>query len=225
MNLLRVFLLSVFCLSIGGSASAQTYVGDKPYTYMAGIYWNIVEDDGNPYDGIFGIADNWNMIALPTSLSFDYHLEGGWSLEALMNFNRYNPSNNLNRDINNQKFFFNFDVNGKYAFGQLMEQPYWDPFIFVGASYTLRPPEIWRHMLSPNIGVGFNVFIKENIAIQLRSAAKIGVAPEFFTHHSNYLHHHFGVVYVMDAMPWNQDFSKKKYNWLFKKPKWKGNNM
>ena len=192
---------------------------------MVGLYWNAVDDDGRPFKDLLKFRPVWNMFFLPCSASFDYHIEKGFSAEALLNFNRYNPANHVNRGVFDKRFFFNIDVNAKYSFGGLMKQPFWDPFVFGGLSYTLRPPNIWRHMLSPNIGVGFNFFLRPDLAIQLRTAAKISVVPEFFTHHSNYLHHHFGVVYILEAMPWNDDFSKKKYKWLFKDYKWKGNTL
>lgn len=217
-----ILLPIVFLLSF--SSISQEYIADKPYQYQIGLYWNAIDDDGDPFNNLLRMRTSWNIIPLPTALSFDYHMQGGFSLEALANFNRYKPENNVNRGVFDKRFVFNMDINAKYAFGQLMTQPFFDPFIFGGISYTLRPPNIWRHMLAPNIGVGFNFFVRSDLAIQLRTAAKIGVAPEFFTHHSNYLHHHIGVIYVLNAMPWNQDFSKKRYNWLFKDYNWKGNN-
>lgn len=220
----HLYILTILFILTAYVGKTQEYIADKPYKYQIGAYWNAIEDDGNPYEGIFSFQKNWNMIPLPTSLSFDYHIEKGFSVEALMNFNRYLAKNNVNRGVIDKKFVFNTDINARYAFGYLMKQPFFDPFVFAGISYTLRPPNIWRHMLSPNVGVGFNVFLRPDIALQFRSSAKISVAPEFGTHHSNYLHHHFGVIYVLNAMPWNQDFSKKRYNWLFKNYKWKGNN-
>jgi hypothetical protein len=224
MNPRHLYILTFIFVLTSFLGRSQEYIADKPYQYQIGVYWNAIDDDGDPFNGLFRFNTNWNMIPLPTSLSFDYHIKGGLSAEALANFNRYKPSNNVNRGVFDKTFVFNLDINAKYAFGQLMTQPFFDPFIFGGISYTLRPPNIWRHMLAPNVGVGFNFFIREDLAIQLRTSAKIGVVPEFFSHHSNYLHHHFGVIYVLNAMPWNQDFSKKRYNWLFKNYNWKGNN-
>ncbi|MGM0478307.1 MAG: hypothetical protein ACQERC_03715 [Bacteroidota bacterium] len=203
----------------------QTIKDQKPYKFMFGLAWNAIDDDGRPFQDLLRFNPRWNMIPAPTTLSMDYYLQDGMSLEGRLNFNRYKESNLVNNAEGRKGLLFNVDFNFKYSFSQLMEQPYVDPFVFLGVGYTKRPEPEFVHMFSPNFGVGFNVMLNEEIGIQMRTAGKFAVHPVIFKHNSNYLHHHFGVVYKMNAMPWNEDFSKKKYHWLFKNYRWKGNKM
>ena len=193
----------------------------KPYTLMVGLSWNAIDDDGSPYKNLLNFSPRWNMIPAPTTASIDYYIKKGMSVEALINFNRYKGSNIVNGFQNESGLVFNTDINFKYSFGSLMEQPYFDPFIFIGASYTMRPISRIENMISPNIGVGFNVMFTEFIGIQLRTAAKIAVHPVIYKHESNYLHHHAGIIYKFGAQNQSSSFSGKRYKWTNKKYKYK----
>ncbi|HLV42718.1 MAG TPA: hypothetical protein VKY37_10590 [Brumimicrobium sp.] len=193
----------------------------KPYTFMVGLSWNAIDDDGDPYRNLVRFTPRWNMLPAPTSASVDYYLKDGMSVEALININRYKGSNIVNGFNNQSGLVFNTDINFKYSFGSLMRQPYFDPFIFIGASYTMRPINSIKNMVSPNIGVGFNVMITEQIGIQLRTAAKIAVYPVVYAHESNYLHHHAGVIYKFGTQNNSNHFDKKRYMWTNKKYKFR----
>ena len=225
MKLRLTYILLFLSLIATNVANSQEIKTQKPYKFMFGLSWNAIDDDGRPFRELLKFRPRWNMFALPTTLSMDYFYKDGMSFEGIMSFNRYKPSNLVNNDLNRSGILFNIDANFKYSFGQLMNQPYADPFVFAGLGYTRRPDPEFNNMFSPNIGIGVNIMLNEYLGIQLRTAGKFAVHPVFFKHDSNYLHHHFGVVYKMDAMPWNEDFSKKKYHWLFKNYRWKGNQL
>lgn len=193
----------------------------KPYTFMVGLSWNAIDDDGDPYRNLLNFMPRWNMIPAPTTVSVDYYLQQGMSVEALFNFNRYIGSNIVNANTGEKGLVFNSDVNFKYSFGYLMEQPYFDPFIFLGVGYTNRPIDRINHMVSPNLGVGFNVMFTEYIGIQLRAAGKVAVHPVIYEHESNYLHYHAGVIYRFGAHNYAGKFDGKRYKWTHKKYKYK----
>lgn len=225
MRLKRTLSTLLLSLIISTSASGQDIKTQKPYKFMFGLAWNAIDDDGKPFRDLLRFRPRWNMIPFPTTLSMDYYHKDGMSFEGIMNFNRYRYSNLVNGELNRSGLLFNIDANFKYSFSVLMEQPYVDPFVFIGLGYTRRPDPEFNNMFSPNFGIGFNFMLNEDIGIQLRTAGKFAVHPVIFKHNSNYLHHHFGIIYKMNAMPWNEDFSKKKYHWLFKNYRWKGNQM
>jgi hypothetical protein len=216
---MRQFLIILFLVFTVFSAKTQEEI--KPYTFMVGLSWNAMDDDGDPYRNLFNFMPRWNMLPAPTSASVDYYFRDGMSAEALINFNRYKSSNVVNGKNNESGIVFNTDLNFKYSFGSLMRQPYFDPFIFVGASYTMRPIAKIKNMISPNIGFGFNIMFTEYIGIQFRTAAKIAVHPVIYQHESNYLHHHAGVIYRFGSQNNAGSFDGKRYKWTNKKYKFK----
>ena len=217
MRHLLIMLLIVFTVS---NVKAQEEL--KPYTVMVGLSWNAIDDDGDPYRNFLNFMPRWNMIPAPTSASVDYYIKKGMSVEALFNFNRYLGSNIVNGKTGEAGLIFNTDFNFKYSFGYLMDQPYFDPFVFIGAGFTYRPIPKIRNMVSPNIGVGFNVMFTEYLGIQLRAAAKVAVHPVIYYHESNYLHYHAGVIYRFGATNLDGRFGGKRYKWTNKKYKFKG---
>jgi hypothetical protein len=212
---MRNFLSLIVIILITYSAKAQQE--PKPYTLMVGLSWNAIDDDGSPYKNLIDFGTRWNMLPIPTSVSFDYYLANGMSVESISSFNRFIGSNIVNTKRNESGIIFNTDLNFKFSFGYLTRKPYFDPFIFVGASYTMRPIARIETMFSPNIGAGINIMFSETIGIQLRTAAKIAVYPVIYKHESNYLHHHAGIIYRFGSQNYSGRFRGKKYGWTKKK--------
>lgn len=224
MNTLRLTFICLFFSSLTVKAQDDRFI-TRPYDYTVGGFFNFMDEDGRQLGGLFSVK-NLNALPFPTSASFDYYYEKGWSFEGVLSFNRYNAANTMNGAPGHGGFAFAFDAHAKFSFSELINKPFFDvlePFAVMGLSYTLRPPEVRRHMVSPSLGLGLNYMLTPNWGIQLRSVAKIAVYPTFFRN-SNYMHFHSGVIYRFGAAPWSDDFAKKRYNWLFKKPRWKGND-
>jgi hypothetical protein len=189
---------------------------------MIGVHWNAIDDDGRPYTHLLNFSETWNMRPYPSTLNIDYYFMKGISAEFLFNYNQYKSNKVINGQTGRSGFVISTDLNAKYSFGFLMRQQKIDPFTFVGMSYTLRTANDQKNMFSPNIGAGINFMIWEGLGIQVRSAAKIAVYPRFFKHESNYLHHHIGLIYkIPDLSETRTDKDKKRYDWLFKKPRFK----
>lgn len=204
---------------------AQNFKKIKPYSWMIGIHWNVIDDDGRPYTDLFNFSETWNIRPYPSTLNIDYYFMKGLSAELMANYNLYRPSKIINGEDGRSGFVINTDLNAKYSFGFLMRQQRVDPFTFLGFSYTLRTANDQKNMFAPNVGFGVNFMIWEGLGIQVRSAAKIAVYPRFFKHESNYLHHHIGLIYkIPDMSQSRQDRDKKRYDWLFKKPRFKQKN-
>lgn len=207
------------------TVQAQNFKKIKPYSWMIGIHWNAIDDDGRPYTNLLNFSETWNIRPYPATINIDYYFMKGLSAELITNYNLYRPSKIINGQDGRSGFVLNTDLNAKYSFGFLMRQQRIDPFAFMGFSYTLRTANDQKNMFSPNLGFGVNFMIWEGLGIQVRSAAKVAVYPRFFKHESNYLHHHIGLIYkIPDMSETRQDKDKKRYNWLFKKPRFKQNN-
>src|SRR5690554_1286124 len=105
-----------------------------------------------------------------------------------------------------------------------MRQQIFDPFVYLGVGYTGREALWPQNMLSGNVGAGFNIMIIGGLGVQWRTTGKIGLLPEVFDENFDYLHHHFGLIYKFSESSKDEsmsNFSKKKYQWGFKKPKFR----
>lgn len=227
MNRLHLFL-SCILLIVNISVLAQPSSTlekqkPKPYTWMFGAGWNIVDDDGRPFDNPFAVSQAWNYQFYPTRLMVDYYLNRGFSVEFAGCYNQYTEVKLINNTTNLKGTFFSADLNGKYSFYELLSSRVVDPYVSVGAGGTYR--DVYRPAFRPtlNISLGMNLFFSEAIGVQLQSSAKFGVTTDFFATNSNYLQHSVGVVYKL--VPRTDDISKRKYRWIKKKHKYKPQKM
>ena len=212
-----VFLIVTFFVI--KDVNSQDYRMIKPYTFMFGLYWNIVDDDGNRTETVTHIRDVWNVSPIPAAINVDYYFKKGWSAEALLSYNQYKENKVINGSKGKSGHFLSFDLNVKYSIGYLLEQQRVDPFLMMGLNYTGREVKP-KNMFGSNVGVGFNIMIYEGFGIQWRSTAKIEIVPEFYDVSGGYLHHHFGFIYKMPERARGNNFSKPKFKWIKAKPKY-----
>lgn len=213
-------LVLIFCVSTKSSYS-QNYKMVKPYKYMLGLHWNIIDDDGTRAGGLFDVDSTWNFKSFPTSFSFDYYFRLGMSAEAIASYNHYDRHKIINGDTNQVGHVFTLDLNGRYSFGYLMEQQVFDPFALVGFGYTGREALWPQNMFSMNMGWGFNILFFRGLGIQYKSTIKMGVLPKFNDIEFDYLQHHFGIVFQIPEESSRNNFLKSKHSWVHKKPRWK----
>ena len=82
----------IFFILMSNMTMAQPYKTlkqNKPYKWMFGIHWSIVEDDGYPFRNIFNPATSWNLRPYPTRLTVDRYIKSGWSIETAATFGQY----------------------------------------------------------------------------------------------------------------------------------------
>ena len=104
----KLLFLSTFILAYG-SAMAQPYKTIKtfkPYKWMIGVHWSVIEDDGNQLGDLFNVGSSWNYQYYPTKLSLDRYLRYGWSLEASATYNTYLPGKRVNDTTGLASIFF-----------------------------------------------------------------------------------------------------------------------
>jgi hypothetical protein len=202
---------------------SQDFKMVKPYAWMIGVHWNIMEDDGYRFEHLLNFKDSWNLPVYPSSINVDVYLKKGMSIDAVASYNEYNLGKTINRDTSLSGKAFAFDAHFKYSFGFLMRQQRFDPFVFAGVGYTGREAVWPQNMLSGNVGAGFNVMIIGGLGVQWRTTGKISLLPEVFSEEFDYLHHHFGLIYKFSeqSKSRNSNFGKKKHQWGFKKPRYR----
>lgn len=215
-------LIFLFLAGLNFNVSAQNFKKIKPYNFMLGVHWNIVDDSGDRFGSIVDFANAWNLLPYPSSLNIDYYFMRGFSAEFLGSYNYYDSSKVINGFRDNAGHFLSLDLNAKYSLGFLMEQELFDPFVFLGAGYTGRE-SLWpQNMLGVNVGAGFNFMIYKGLGVQWRTTGKMGVFPNFLDVEDDYLQHHFGIIYKFpENLIKSNPFAQKKHGWIHSKPRYR----
>lgn len=207
-------------------ANAQPYKTikeAKPYKWMFGIHWSIVEDDGDPFGNIFNAATSWNLRPYPSKITVDRYIRYGWSMEAAATYGQYVPRKFVNGETELSGFLGAFDIHAKWSFYNLYAPStrWFEPYITFGAGYIYRSVSSPTHTPTANVGGGVNFWLMESLGIQLASSAKFGILPKFWSP-GNYLHHSFGIVYrTPDQKGHRNENDKKRYPWTKKNKRFK----
>jgi hypothetical protein len=219
----RISFVFACCFIASQSFGQKNFKKIKPYAWMVGVHWNIIDDNGDRYGSLFDVQNAWNILPYPTALNIDYYFMKGFSAEVLFSYNRYDSAKVINGVTGITGGVITADFNAKYSIGFLMEQQVFDPFIYLGLGYTNRAGlDDFRNMFGMNIGAGFNIMVWRGLGLQWRTTGKIGILPDFYTVEGDYLQHHFGLIYKIPDMSGNSNpFAKPKYGWTKKTPRYR----
>lgn len=176
--------------------------------WVVGAHWNVVEDDGRPFQKLFDVNRAWDLPGYPSRVTVEKYLKDGWSVEASLTYNRYRSGKLINGNdvVGGDKTFFCFDALGKYDFNKLYNlndamfggQQILQPYGTFGLSYTYRAFGTFPHSPNLDLGLGLNVWAYENWGVQLQGLSKFGMIGRFFWSHANYMQYTFGVVYKIN---------------------------
>jgi len=220
-------LLIIASMVITHLAYAQPYKTIKvyrPYKWMFGLHWAVVEDDGYKFDNLFDANKSWNIAPFPTQLTVDRYFIYGWSMEFGARYTEYLDSKLINDTTGVSGMNFSFDINGKYSFyNSYAPRARWiDPFVTFGVGYTYRDVVVDPHVPTVNLGGGINFWIINPLGIRISSQAKFAVYPTVWETHGNYLQHTIGIVF---RTAWEKGYknpnSKKQHKWTKKQTRYK----
>lgn len=218
----KAVLSTLFILTFSNLVLSQNFKMIKPYNFMIGVHWNIIDDDGNRFGRITDAKNTWNILDYPSSINFDYYFMKGWSAEFIASYNYYDSAKVINGSTGRTGEVFVFDLHSKYSFGYLMEQQRFDPFVYMGAGYTKREATSPQSSFTANAGGGFNLMIYAGLGIQWRTTVKVAFMPELYSTEFDYLQHHFGLIYKFpEDMVTRNNFGKPKHGWIHKKPRFR----
>lgn len=221
-NLKVTILMALFVSFFSFNSKGQDFKMVKPYTWMIGVHWNVIDDNGDRFSGLIDPVNAWNYLPYPSSINIDFYFRKGLSAEFIGSYNYYDSSKVINGAKNRPGHTLTLDLNAKYTFGYLMEQQWFDPFAVLGAGYTGRE-SLWpQNMLNANAGIGFNVMLFAGLGIQVRSTVKVGVLPKFFNIEWDYLQHHAGLIYKFPEKGAVNNFGKSKHSWTKKRVRYRG---
>lgn len=220
----KVIVVGVmFMFAFTSNAQYLQFKPFKPYKWMVGVGWNVVDDDGRNFSHLLDYENSWQYLPYPTTLSVDRYIKKGMSVEAIAAFNIYDASKVVNDTTGLSGYFGSFDATFKYSFYQFLQPTRWfDPYVGAGVGFVYR--EAYKDDLVPtcNVTLGMNFWIK-NFGIRLQTAGKLGLTSDIWTGHSDYVQHTAMLMYRFpDKAKKDNSFNKRKHKWTKDKPKYKG---
>lgn len=218
-----VLLLSL--LFVTHAVDAQPYVlgNRKPYSWMIGVSWTAVEDDGRGLCQPFDVVQSWNYEYFPTRIFVDKYFKYGLSAEFSGAFVNYRAGKLINDSINRSGVFLALDLNCKYSFYPLITPRWLDPYVSLGIGMTQRTAMPGITSLTGNVGLGVNLFFYRGLGFQLQTSGKLALTGGAASG-GNYVQYQAGLVYKFDSgARGRENFNKRRYKWINKKQKYKGN--
>lgn len=193
---------------------------------MAGIGWNVVEDDGRAMSHHLDVNNAWSYLPYPATLSFDYYLKRGLSLEFIGSYNEYSDQVLVNDSIGRPGQFIGLELNCKYSFYRFFEPTKWfDPYVSLGAGLAYRTNN--DEELAPfiNVNGGANFWIIKRLGIRLQTSGHVGFIPGFLE--DDYFQHSASIVYRHPVQTKiDNSFRDKKHKKLMKqKYRYKGKGI
>lgn len=223
MKIQTVTLLILLFITNNLKAQPQALMNRKPYSWMIGLSWTAVEDDGRGLCQPFDVAQSWNFEYFPTRIFVDKYFKHGLSAEFSVAFVNYRLGKLINGFTDRRGVFLGMDLNAKYSFYPLISQGWIDPYVSLGVGITQRTALPQISNVTANIGIGVNLRIYRGLGFQLQTSGKVALTGGFFGD-GNYLQHQAGLIYKFnDRSPRRENFSKKRYKWTNKKVRYKGN--
>lgn len=221
-NLQNILLLTLLLTFSKSFAQPAPTLYSKPYSWMVGISWTVIEDDGRGFCQTFDVAESWNYEYFPTRLFVDKYFKYGLSAEFSAAFVTYKPGKMVNRMNNVAGVYFGMDLNCKYSFYPIIRPKWLDPFVSVGIGMAQRTVMPVSASLAGNLNLGVNFKIYAGLDFQLQTGAKftfMGGKPAG----GGYFQHNAGLLYKFNASRGSRhNFGQKRYHWTNKKVRYKG---
>jgi OOP family OmpA-OmpF porin len=214
-------MLLIFCVLADDPIILDSKLAPKPRrkSKISWIFtgsWNIIDDNGNPFRKLIG-RQPWSFPFYPSQVSAEIIGDAGLTYGLTFTFNRYKPGKEINNKLNpGLGLVFAWDAFAKYHANEhvAMSKQY-DPYVYLGAGYTLRFSANSASSFTGNFGFGMNYWFDSHWGMNIQSLAKFALKSKFLHNNANYLQHSFGVVYIIDnTSRKNRSFVKPRYKWI-----------
>ena len=183
------------CLTVADSYSQDLQLTKKDSivksSYIVGLGYNVVDDSGDVFDGLFKVEDQWNALAYPSRVSIGRYFKNGLGVEAIGAFNKYKVGKFIDGKINTvETNYYSFDTRFSYDLNKLIGETAWfDPYVGVGLGYTDANN---TSRGTYNGVVGFRIWLTDHWGLDLNSSGKWELGDKGA---KNHLQHAAGVVY------------------------------
>ncbi len=161
-------------------------------SWIFGVGFNVVDDSGNVFDGLFNVGDEWNMVPFPSRVSIGRYFKNGLGIEAIGSYNKYMEGNIIDGNVNPSDIdYFGLDARITYDLNKIIGQTGWfDPYVGIGAGYT-DANNLGRGTY--NAVVGFRTWFSDRWGLDFNSSGKWAMSQSDGA--SNHIQHGAGVVY------------------------------
>ncbi|WKD85585.1 Outer membrane porin F [Polaribacter huanghezhanensis] len=189
MKHLKIAMIALFTFVMVANVNAQD--SDNPWAITLGF--NSVDIRGGKSistlaKDYLGTKD-WNTLPSVSRIAATKYLQDGFSLQLAGSLNKIDNVNGVAANM----MYYAFDANVLYDVNKLVELTFgsttklFDPYVYLGGGYTSIGGNGEGMM---NAGAGFNVWLNENIGINLQSGAKRNFSGEVADH----FQHTFGII-------------------------------
>ena len=198
MKHLNSFLVAALLILGVGVADAQ----NKNNPWAIGIEWNAVDTypvgvsnsgrlpaatKGKFFDEYFNVNDHWNMVPSVSRVSVARYIGSGLTFTAAGSMNRINKVGDFRAD---DLSYYSVDGEIKYAFKDVLNSGWFDPFLGIGGGYT------WVDDIgfgTANGILGIRWWLNDNWAINTQSTYKHAFEDDYGIIH---FQHSAGVVFT-----------------------------
>lgn len=170
-------------------------------SWMFGLGYNMVDDSGDVFDGLFNVNSEWNTLAYPSRISAGRYFKSGLGVEAIATYNKYKVGKLIDGRINLEETdYLGLDARLTYDLNKIIGETAWfDPYIGVGAGYTDANN---RSRSTYNAVIGFRTWFSDRIGLDFSSSGKWRTGDRG----TNHIQHAAGVVYQFGI---EKELSKK----------------
>lgn len=159
-------------------------------SWMFGLGYNIVDDSGDVFNGLFDVNSQWNALAYPSRVSVGRYFKSGIGVEAIGTYNKYKVGKIIDGVVNPEESdYFGIDARLTYDLNKIIGETAWfDPYLGVGAGYTdanNTPRSTY------NAVVGFRTWFSDRWGLDFSSSGKWRTGDKG----TNHIQHAAGVVY------------------------------
>ncbi len=205
-----IFLFALFFVLNGWSQPWKMLANKNPYDLMFGVSWNTVNDNEKPMTNLVDISGSWQSSYLPFRFTVDKYIYRDWSVEAMLAFNKYRENKYVDGVTGYKGLFWSADVHAKFSPARRLGMEFVEPYLSFGMGLTYRKPLPKKLTPTINLALGTNIWVTNQIGIQLQVMGKKALAVDLFKTPYNYFQYSAGVVYRQDKVKTKNTFKKKK---------------
>ena len=185
-------LVLLFLLLTTFAASAQESTKTTKPQWIIGFGTNFIDNSATKDNQYFNLSKQWNYVPTVSKVSFERIMSEQFSLEGSFAINKISADKLQNAGyIKDDQNYVGFDLNGKFYFGKaFIKDAAFDPYLVAGFGLNRVGDNSNQ---SSNFGLGFNLWMNQNIGLRLQTLGKYGFTQN--TLMNNHIQHSAEIVF------------------------------
>lgn len=183
MKQLKFTLIALFALVSISSLNAQEG-SEKNESWTIGFGFNAIDFNSgdSAFEDYFGNSD-WNISNNVSRITAGRYLNDAFYVEAAASINKIHT---LSFENDVDWLYYSFDVNVGYDLNELFgDTDLFDPFVSAGFGFAKIQGDTQVSSTTFNFGVGFNLWIVDNVALNFRTNIKTALGDDIENHLQN----------------------------------------